>query len=221
MEDRYSYENELMSAVSQGNIHKAEAMIASFSSLAFENRVPDRLRNMKNYCIVMNTILRKAAENGGVHPVYLDSVSSDFAKRVETIHSLAAMPDFMSEILKTYCNLVRRHTIKNYSPLVQKAIVRIQSDLTSDLSLNTIARICNVSPSYFSSLFKKETGKTLTKYVNDKRVSLAKRLLKTTSLQVQTIAQHCGILDLHYFCRIFKATVGKTPTEYRDSLSFE
>ncbi len=221
MEDRYSYENEIMAAVSQGNIHKAEALISSFSSLAFENRVPDRLRNMKNYCIVMNTLLRKAAENGGVHPVHLDSVSSDFAKRVETLHTISAISDFMSEMLKTYCNLVRRHSIKDYSPLVQKAIVRIQNDLTSDLSLNTMAKACNVSPSYFSSLFKKETGKTLTKYVNDQRVSLAKRLLKTTSLQVQTIAQHCGILDLHYFCRIFKATVGKTPTEYRDCLSFE
>lgn len=221
LERRYQYENELMSAVTQGNIHRAERIISGFSSLAFENRVPDRLRNLKNYCIVLNTLLRKAAENGGVHPVQLDSVSSDIARKLEGIHSLGDIPDFMTETVKTYCSLVKRHSIKNYSPIVQKAIIRIQNDLTSDLSLNAMAKMCNVSPSYFSSLFKKETGKTLTKYVNDKRVDLAKRLLKTTSLQVQTIAQHCGILDLHYFCRIFKATVGKTPTEYRDSLSFE
>lgn len=221
LERRYEYENELMSAVSQGNIHRAERIISGFSSLAFENRVPDRLRNLKNYCIVLNTLLRKAAENGGVHPVQLDSVSSDLAKKLENIHSLSAIPDFMTDTVKTYCNLVKRHSIKNYSPIVQKAIIRIQNDLTSDLSLNTMAKMCNVSPSYFSSLFKKETGKTLTKYTNDKRVALAKRLLKTTNLQVQTIAQHCGILDLHYFCRIFKASVGKTPTEYKNNLSFD
>ena len=183
--------------------------------------MPDRLRNLKNYCIVLNTLLRKAAENGGVHPVQLDSVSSDLAKKLENTHSLSAIPDFMADTVKTYCNLVKRHSIKNYSPIVQKAIIRIQNDLTSDLSLNTMAKMCNVSPSYFSSLFKKETGKTLTKYTNDKRVALAKRLLKTTNLQVQTIAQHCGILDLHYFCRIFKASVGKTPTEYKNNLSFD
>ncbi len=221
MENRYNYENELMLAVSQGNLHKAEAFLSGFSSLALESRVPDRLRNTKNYCIILNTLLRKAAENGGVHPVHLDSVSSDFAKRIESSNSVSAIPELMREMPKTYCNLVRRHSIKNFSPLVQKAMVRIQNDLTGDLSLSTMAKLSNVSPSYLSSLFKKETGLTLTRYVNEKRVSLAKHLLKTTTLQVQTIAQHCGILDLHYFCRIFKGIVGKTPTEYRDSLSFE
>ena len=46
---------------------------------------------------------------------------------------------------------------------------------------------------------------------------MAKHLLKTTHLQVQTIAQHCGILDFHYFCRLFKSVVGTTPTDYRNN----
>ena len=220
MENRYHFENELMTAVSQGNVHKAELMMASFSTLAFENRTPDPLRNMKNYCIIMNTLLRKAAEQGGVHPVQLDSVSSDFARRIEQIRSVAAMSGFMLEILRTYCSLVKRHSVRDYSPLVQKAIVKIDSDLTADLSLSAMAVLTNVSPGYFSGLFKKETGQTLTEYVNGKRMGLAKHLLKNTNLQIQTIAQHCGILDFHYFCRMFKKAVGKTPSEYRGSPSF-
>lgn len=220
MESRYNYENELMAAISQGNIHKAELMIGGFSSLAFEKRTTDQLRNSQNYCIIMNTLFRKAAENGGVHPVYLDSVSSNFAKKIENIHSVSVIPDFMLEILRTYCRLVKQHSVKNYSPLIQKAILKIESDLTCDLGLKEIAKMSNVSPSYFSGLFKKETGQTLTEYVNSKRINLAKHLLKNTNLQVQTIAQHCGILDFHYFCRLFKNSVGKTPTEYRDGPSF-
>lgn len=219
MEDRYAFENNLITAISQGNIHKAELMLRNFSSLAFENRIPDQLRNTKNYCIIMNTLFRKAAEKGGVHPVYLDSVSSDFAKKIESIQTMAEMPDFMFEVLRTYCRLVRRHSVKNYSPLVQKAIIKIESDLTGDLSLNSLSKENNVSPNYFSSLFKKETGLTLTQYVNNKRINYAKHLLKNTSLQIQTIAQHSGILDLHYFCRLFKSVTGKTPSEYRRSLS--
>lgn len=221
MEDRYSYENELIEAVSQGNIHKAELMMASFSSLAFESRIPDQLRNMKNYCIIMNTLLRKAAQSGGVHPVYLDSVSSDFAKKIETMHTVTSISGLMLEMLRTYCRLVRKHSVKNYSLLVQKTIIKIESDLTSNLNLNTLAKESNVSPSYFSALFKKETGQTLTEYVNSRRVKHAKYLLKNTSLQVQTIALHCGILDFHYFCRIFRKATGRTPTEYRSRLSFD
>lgn len=220
MEDRYDFENKVMTAVSQGNTHKAELLLKSFSSLSFENRIPDQLRNSKNYCIIMNTLFRKAAENGGVHPVYLDSVSSDFAKRIEAITTMNDMPDFMLEILHTYCRLVRRHSVKSFSPLVQKAIIKIESDLTGDLSLNSLSKENNVSPNYFSSLFKKETGLTLTQYVNNKRINYAKHLLKTTNLQIQTVAQHSGILDLHYFCRMFKSVTGKTPSEYRSAISF-
>ncbi len=219
MEARYDFERNLLSAISQGNSHKAEMMLHSFSTLSFETRVPDELRNMKNYCIIMNTLFRKAAQEGGVHPIYIDKVSSDFAKRIEGITSVSAMPDFMLELLRTYCRLVRRHCVKNFSPLVQKAIIKIESDLAGDLSLNTLAKEANVSPNYFSSLFKKETGLPLTQYVNNKRIEYAKNLLKTTSLQVQTIAQHTGILDLHYFCRLFKSVTGKTPSEYRASLT--
>ncbi len=221
MESRYEFENQLIAAVAHGNMRKAENMFTSFSSLALENRTPDRLRNIKNYCIIMNTLFRKAAESGGVHPVYLDSVSSDIAKKIEALHTPTAAQSFMLEILRTYCRLVKQHSTKNLSPLIQSVVVKIENDLTSDLSLNALAEINNISPSYLSARFKKETGQTLTQFVNSKRVSVAKHLLKNTTLQIQTIAQHCGILDLHYFCRIFKKEVGKTPSEYRNAKSFE
>lgn len=217
MEKRYEHENELMYLVSCGNFHKAQMMLANFSSLAFEKRVSNPLRNMKNYCIVMNTLFRKAAENGGVHPVYLDSVSSGFAKRTENIHDLSAISDFMIEILETYCELVKQHSVKQYSPIIQKAIIKIEGDLTGDLSLKAMSKLANVSSGYFSQLFKKETGISLTQYVNNRRIQFAQNLLKTTNLQVQTVAQHCGILDFHYFCRLFKNVTGKTPTEYKES----
>ena len=53
MEHRYRFENELIEAVSQGNAHKAEMMMASFSNLTFESRTSDQLRNFKNYCIII------------------------------------------------------------------------------------------------------------------------------------------------------------------------
>lgn len=217
MEHRYQYENELIEAVSQGNAHKAELMMAGFSTLMFENRTADQLRNLKNYCIVMNTLMRKAAEKGRVHPVHLDRISSDFARRIEAIRTLNDMPNFMLEMMRAYCRLVKRHSMQNFSPLVQKAMIYIEGDLTGDLSLAAVATKNNVSPGYLSSLFKKETGQTFTVYVNGRRIAMAKHLLKTTNLQVQTIAQHCGILDFHYFCRLFKSTVGTTPTEYRSN----
>ncbi len=216
MEQRYAYENELMEAVSKGQIHKADLLLTNFSSFSFEQRVADPVRNIKNYCIIMNTLLRKAAEQGGVHPLYLDNNSSAYAIRIEQLHSLETAPLLMSDMFRDYCLLVRKHATKHYSPPVQKTLLYIEANLAENLSLRTLAEMVNVSSSYLSSLFRKETGQTLTDYINRRRVRHAMHLLKTTRLQIQTIAQHCGIMDVQYFSKIFKRVAGMTPKEFRD-----
>lgn len=218
IEQRYAFENEMMTAISRGQLHKVDMLLSGISSLVFEQRVADPVRNAKNYCIIVNTLLRKAAERGGVHPLYLDSTSSAFAVKIEQVHSLEAALPLATEMLRSYCRLVRKHSLKDYSPPVQKALTYIDANLAGSLSLRTLAETLNVSSSYLSTLFKKETGQTLTEYINQRRVKHAMHLLESTRLQVQTIAQHCGIVDVQYFSRIFKRIVGKTPKEYRESL---
>lgn len=216
MEQRYAYENDLMEAVSKGQIHKADLLLTNFASFSFEQRVADPVRNIKNYCIIMNTLLRKAAERGGVHPLHLDSTSSNYAVRIEQIHSMETVPLLMSDMFRDYCLLVRKNATKNYSTPVQRALLYIEGNLAENLSLRTMAEVLNVSSSYLSSLFRKETGQTLTDYINRRRVRHAMHLLKTTRLQIQTVAQHCGIIDVQYFSKVFKRVAGMTPKEYRD-----
>ena len=67
------------------------------------------------------------------------------------------------------------------------------------------------------NLFKKETGRTVTDYILQRRMELAAQLLRDTRLQVQTVAQHCGIVDIHYFTKLFKRHTGLTPREFRQS----
>lgn len=217
MENRYAYENEMMKIVSEGRVHKIDMMFSVFSNYRFEQRLADPVRNGKNYCIIMNTLLRKAAEQGGVHPLYLDGVSSNFAVEIEQITSEKAIYELMHNMFRTYCILVKKHSMKGFSAPVQKAITCIDSDISTNISTSSLAGMQNVSASYLSSLFKKETGKSITEYINTKRVETAKDLLKKTNLQVQTIAQHCGIMDMNYFSKVFKKYVGKTPKEYRES----
>lgn len=217
MEERYSWENDLMRAVSLGQSNKLEQLIAAFSEISFEKRATDQLRNMKNYLVIMNTLLRKAAEQGGVHPIYLDSVSASFAIRIEQGDSVAKLNDVVIDMLRSYFRLVRKHSVSGHSPIVKNVIIIIDSDLSADLSLSTIAKAQNVSEGYLSSLFKKEMGKTITEYIRERRIDHAKHLLKTTQLQIQTVALHCGIVDVQYFSKLFKKETGKSPKEYRES----
>ena len=217
MEKRYAFENELIRAVSLGQIHKESQLLSAFSENMFEKRLKDPLRNAKNYGVIMNTLLRKAAESGGVHPLYLDRVSSEFAAKIEGMSDLLQNKNLMCEMFRSYCRLVRKHALTHYSLLIQKTILIIDSDISANLSLNSLAVSQNVSPGYLSSTFKKETGKTVTEYIREKRIKHAAFLLATTPLQIQTVALNCGIVDVHYFSKTFKKLIGKTPMEYRNS----
>lgn len=219
LETRYAIENELLSAVAQGKTHKAELILSGANSNMMEARNPDSLRNFKNYSIVMNTLLRKAAEQGAVHPYHIDKTSSFFAHKIELSTSIDACSKLQKEMVRKYCLLVKNHSMKGYSLLIQKVITQIDSDLTADLSLNAMATALNVNPSYLSSQFKKETGSTLTDYVNRRKMEHAILLLNSTPLQIQTIALHCGIPDVNYFTKLFKKYIQKTPKEYRDSIT--
>lgn len=218
MEQRYAFENDLMHAVSRGQLHIETQFLSAFSDSMFEKRTADPLRNAKNYCIIMNTLLRKAAERGGVHPIYLDNVSAEFAKKIEQLPSLERTPKLMREMFRSYCRLVRKHTMTQYSPPVQKTILLIDSDISADLSLKTLANAQSISAGYLSTIFKKETGKTVSEYIRERRIAHAAHLLESTNLQIQTVALHCGIIDVQYFSKLFKRQMGKTPSEYRFDL---
>ena len=218
MEKRYAYENEMLDAVSHGLTHKAELLLSNLSQFSMEQRNADPVRNLKNYCIIMNSLLRKAAERGSVHPLYLDSVSSDFARRIELVGSVEATQPLMAEMMSTYCRLVKKHAMARYSAPIRKALVCIDSDLAGDLSLSSLAAMQNISPGYLSSLFKKEVGQTLTDYVNSRRMEQAARMLRNGTLQIQTVAQYCGIPDVNYFSKLFKRYISVTPKAFRQSL---
>lgn len=218
VEARYTFENQLMQAVAQGNLALIDQLFSKENSIRYIPRMENTLRDYKNYMIVFNTILRKAAEQGAVHPVYLDQLSSKFARKIEALTS-AAEHSLEREMLHKYCLLVRNYSVKGYSPIIQKVINQIDLNLTSDLGLKALSEMFNISAGYLSTLFKKETGLTLTDYVNKKRVEHAILLLNTTQLQIQTIASYCGVLDINYFTRIFKKFTEVTPKKYREMIS--
>lgn len=215
MEDRYAHENMLMEIVSKGLTHRAELMMSTISQLNFQQRSADPLRNGKNYCVICNTLLRKAAEQGGVHPLHLDEMSSQYARTIENATSTEAIHKLLGDMVRSYSRLVKTHAIRHYSAIVQKAVTHIEANLAGDLSLNSIAQLLQVTPGYLSTLFRKETGRTLTAYITSQRMKNALYLVRDTTLQVQTIAQLCGFSDPNYFTKQFKRCYGATPGLFR------
>jgi len=87
--------------------------------------------------------------------------------------------------------------------------------LNRKISLDEVAEHLYMNPSYFSRLFKKETGETFIEYVNKMKVHRAKELLDQTNLPVAKICEALGYDNHSYFIKMFKTVAGVTPQEYR------
>lgn len=218
VEARYDSESNMMQYITAGNIDKLSDFFKTGGIPPLAQRFPDTIRDTKNKCVILNTLCRKAAQNGYVHPIYLDELSRKYAIQIEECTSSAQLNSLFNEIPRKYCMLVKSHSLKNYSKPIRDVMNKITLDLTDDLSLHALANELALNSSYLSNLFKKETGMTLTAYVNNKRIEHSIFLLNTTQRSIQNIAEMCGIPDVNYFTKLFKKIMNMTPTDYRNMI---
>jgi YesN/AraC family two-component response regulator len=85
-----------------------------------------------------------------------------------------------------------------------------------DLSLDTVCSALGVSNSYFSAIFKKETGKPFITYLTDYRLDIATGLLLDSDRKNYKIAEQVGYLDANYFSYVFKRRFGVSPSKYKE-----
>ena len=90
----------------------------------------------------------------------------------------------------------------------------IDEHYAEKLTLESVAGYFFIDKSYLARLFKSQYGITLTTYLQQVRITHAKRLLRFTEKSVEEIGLECGIVELHYFSRVFKKLEGISPSEY-------
>lgn len=131
--------------------------------------------------------------------------------------------DLINIIDKSIVNLktnnefqIERYTKNEKDLSINASIEYINNNLGKDVRLEKVASICNLSPCYFSKIFKKEVGINFISYVNDKKINKAKEILETTNIPITNISIDLGFEDCGYFIRVFKKSQGVTPKKYRE-----
>ncbi len=101
-------------------------------------------------------------------------------------------------------------------PLAVLIKAMVAHDPSLPYTVGSIACAANLTPNYFSSLFKRQTGATFIEFLTAQRITCARRLLFDCRLNIAEVADRAGFSDEAYFCRRFKASVGMSPREWRD-----
>lgn len=119
------------------------------------------------------------------------------------------------DMVHKYCLLSQNHTDADYSILTRRIKLYVEGHLSEELSLQILSDVLHKNASYLSALFKKETGQTITEYIQQERVRAAIVLFNTGAESVTQVASAVGIPDCCRFSRIFKKYTEISPSQYR------
>lgn len=173
------------------------------------------MRNYKSLLTILNNFCHMALLQTSIHPSHILQLASTIGTRIENTTSLAKLEQMPNDICHKYCLLVKNYANPDCSKLTRDVIAYIQLHLDEYLSLSQIAAQFDKNPSALSNLFSKETGQSLTTFIQQTRVQEAIRLFNTTNMSVSEIAVAVGYQDFSYFSKIFSKIVGCSPREYK------
>lgn len=141
----------------------------------------------------------------------LDKVLSELVKQLKNDIDIEPIPKGI--ILK----IAKQEAQENNDDVVHKAKRYILEHIQDTIYVEDIANTVHISAQYLMRLFKKDTGVSILEFITQKRIALAKELLKSTNLPINRIADYVGYGNYSYFTKIFKRETDFTPSEYRDS----
>lgn len=134
----------------------------------------------------------------------------------------AESPEELWDWLTGICGRLQKIAMKERqdttTSFVSKAVEYIKKRYSDqNITMEMVCRELGVSAAYFSTVFKKETGKTFTGYLTDYRMEQAVELLIATQDKTYIIAEKVGYADPNYFSYVFKKQYGMSPTRYRNA----
>lgn len=115
--------------------------------------------------------------------------------------------------------LMNNYSVSSQNEHIHKILKYIDEHINEQLSLRIISKEINLSREYTSYIFKKEMSTTLTDYINERKLLLAKELISRQNMTLSQVAQHISFDNYNYFCRLFKKHFGISPGQYMRSLN--
>lgn len=205
----------LMSAIRVGNADEIEGTIHGLFRDIIELKVS--FKDYQIYLLEMLTTILKVARDlcvdmdclfGRNHNLFMEMYG------FTDIHEVRSWITGICLKIISYISKERKDTCKL---IVKKAKKYIQEHYhESDTSIDKVCKHLYISPTYFSTIFKRETKLTFVSYLTQTRMEAAKELLRTTTLRASEIAEKVGYSDPNYFSICFKKYHSVSPTTYRN-----
>lgn len=207
-------EEELTAAVKFAARDKIDKVIRSLSV-----RMEDAKVHARQYQVYMLSIINCLIRMMQQYDLDIDEMFASKAHYEEVLEGICHREEFADRIIPIACRMseaMNRERDNTTRKVIQDAREYIREHYSDpELSVETMCRQLHMSPAYFSTVFKKETGQTYVNYLTEVRLNKAVELLNETDDKTYMIAEKVGYQEQNYFSYVFKKRYGISPTKYR------
>lgn len=151
-----------------------------------------------------------------------DRLPEEYAKHrlMELVEREEVCGNMMEPVLRLLQYIKSQENMRrNENQTIDKAKKFIDEHFCEPLDLQTISEHVYMNPAYFSVLFKKQTGQSVTQYITEKRLKRAQELLRKPEYKTYQVAEKVGYENAAYFSTLFKKHTGFTPQDYRNRVN--
>ena len=210
------FEQKMLTYITHGDVEGLKSYFSAHSAGRPGKTANSYLRQVKNIFISSVTLVSRAAIAGGLPAEEALTLSDRYIQHCEAFHNPEQVMNLQYNMVMDYATLVSElQQGSRYDKFIRSVTGYIREHLSEDLNVEQMAKDLYVSRSYLSTKFKKETGMTLTAYIQEQKIKKAMEYLKNTDKSVLEISTFLGFSSQGYFQNVFKKCTGMTPKEFR------
>lgn len=211
----YEKEKELLVKVKNGDAIGAKATLNELLGYVFFTG-GSNMEVIKARMLELCTLLSRAAVEGGAVLDEIFGMNYKFISELSKIDDIEDLSYWTLKVLDRFMeNVFNLATSKN-GEVIKRAVNYINDNYKKNITLDSISSYVHLNSSYFSTLFKKETGMKFSDYLNKVRIEESKKLLKDINYSILEISLEVGFEDQSYYSKVFKKVTGMTPKDYRE-----
>ncbi len=203
-------ETQIVHGISEGRIEFVEECLNKF--LEYLNKKTYSYTDIREAMICLTAAILYGIRKES-YGLYENISNLNILEWVKEILFIEHYPQIVINIIRQY-NHYTENLKSGTHPIITKVLKIIDEEYYDELPQDEIAKRMNVTPEYLSSLFMKELGIKFTTYKTQKRIEVAKRLLREGNKKIYEIAEESGYTDVRYFTKVFKKYTGVSPGEY-------
>lgn len=214
----YSYEKKIINFIQSEDSTSARILMTQLSQIKDQRQLSQsQIQSVKYKLVASITLFTRAVIDVGVPIVKAYTLSDIYIMKIDQLQNSQQLMKILSDSITDFTQLVKRYKHIQNPRFVKECKNYISHHLHQVITLNELADVLDMNPSYLSNQFKKITGQSIKQYINEQKIKEAQFLIKNSHYTLAEIADILHFSSQSHFHKVFKSVTGLSPHQYKNT----